>query len=96
MVAEMALSASPSVFFDAVAVLAGPNGDKSTERRTGRSQLPDGRGSPPKSDRFGRCFRLDEETHVDVVGVTPLNGSGDISKFIDFARNGEVRERDTA
>jgi hypothetical protein len=40
---------------------------------------------------------LAKKTHVDgVVGVTELGGSGDISKFIDFARNGKVWECDTA
>lgn len=40
---------------------------------------------------------LAKKTHVEgVVGVTDLRANGDISKFIDFARNGKVWERDSA
>jgi hypothetical protein len=40
---------------------------------------------------------LAKKTHVEgVVGVTEFRASADISKFIDFARNGKVWERDTA
>jgi len=31
-----------------------------------------------------------------VVGVTDLRGNGDVAKFIEFARNGKVWERDNA
>jgi catalase len=97
MVAEMALSGSPSVFFDAVAVLAGPNGDKAL------SAEPDAVSFLMDADRHLKAIALagvaglSKKTHVDgVVGVTQLGGSGDISKFIDFARDGKVWERDTA
>jgi catalase len=40
---------------------------------------------------------LAKKTHVEgVAGVTDLRANGDVSKFIDFARNGKVWERDTA
>ena len=40
---------------------------------------------------------LAKKTHVDgVVGVTDLRANGAVSKFIDFARNGKVWERDSA
>jgi len=40
---------------------------------------------------------LAKKTHVEgVVGVTDLRANGDVSKFIDFARDGKVWERDTA
>jgi catalase len=97
MVAEMALSGSPSVFFDAVAVLAGPNGDKAL------SAEPDAISFLMDADRHLKAIAiagvsaLAKKTHVEgVVGVTQLGGSGDISKFIEFARNGKVWERDTA
>jgi catalase len=97
MVAEMALSGSPSVFFDAVAVLAGPNGDKAL------SAEPDAISFLMDADRHLKAIAiagapaLAKKTHVEgVVGVTQLGGSGDIAKFIEFARNGKVWERDTA
>ena len=97
MVAEMALSGSPSVFFDAVAVLAGPSGDKAL------SAEPDAVSFLMDADRHLKAIALagvaglSKKTHVDgVVGVTQLGGIGDISKFVDFARDGKVWERDTA
>jgi catalase len=95
--AEVALSGSPSIMFDAVAVLAGPAGDKSL------SAEPDSISFLLDADRHLKAIavagapNLAKKTHVDgVVGVTDLRANGDISKFIDFARNGKVWERDTA
>jgi catalase len=95
--AEMALSGSPSVMFDAVAVLAGGAGDKSL------SAEPDAVSFLMNADRHLKAIatagvsNLAKKTHVEgVVGVTDLRGKGDISKFINFARNGKVWERDTA
>ena len=95
--AEMALSGSPSIVFDAVAVLAGPAGDKSL------SAEPDATSFLMDADRHLKAIAiagvptLAKKTHVDgVVGVTDLRANGDVSKFIDFARNGKVWERDTA
>jgi catalase len=95
--AEMALSGSPSIMFDAVAVLAGPAGDKSL------SAEPDAISFLMDADRHLKAIaiagvsNLVKKTHVEgVVGVTDLRASGDISKFIDFARNGKVWERDSA
>jgi catalase len=97
LVAEMALSGSPSVLFDAVAVLAGPNGDKAL------SAEPDAVSFLMDADRHLKAIALAgvsglaKKTQVSgVVGVTELGGNGDISKFIEFARNGKVWERDTA
>jgi catalase len=97
LVAEMALSGSPSVLFDAVAVLAGPNGDKAL------SAEPDAVSFLMDADRHLKAIALAgvsglaKKTQVSgVVGVTELGASGDISKFIEFARNGKVWERDTA
>ena len=95
--AEMALSGSPSIMFDAVAVLAGPAGEKSL------SAEPDAIGFLMDADRHLKAIalagvsNLAKKTHIEgVVGVTDLRGNGDISKFINFARNGKVWERDTA
>jgi catalase len=97
LVAEMALSGSPSVLFDAVVVLCGPKGDKAL------SAEPDAISFLADADRHLKAIALAgasglaKRTHVEgVVGVTELGGNGDISKFIDFARNGKVWERDTA
>jgi catalase len=95
--AEMALSGSPSIMFDAVAVLAGPAGDKSL------SAEPDAISYLMDADRHLKAIavagisNLAKKTHVDgVVGVTDLRANSDISKFIDFARNCKVWDRDTA
>jgi catalase len=95
--AEMALSGSPSIMFDAVAVLAGPAGD------TSLSAEPDAISFLMDADRHLKAIavagisNLAKKTHVDgVAGVTDLRANGDISKFIDFARNGKVWDRDTA
>jgi catalase len=95
--AEVALSGSPSIMFDAVAVLAGPAGDKSL------SAEPDAVSFLMDADRHLKAIavagvsNLAKKTHLEgVVGVTDLRGNGDISKFIDFARNGKVWERDSA
>jgi catalase len=97
MAAEMALSGSPSVLFDAVAVLAGANGDKAL------SVEPDAISFLMDADRhlkaiaFAGIPTLAKKTQVPgIVGVTELRGAGDISKFIEFARNGKVWKRDTA
>jgi len=95
--AEMALSGSPSIMFDAVAMFAGPPGDKSL------SAEPDAISFLMDADRHLKAIalagvsNLAKKTHVEgVVGVTDLRANGDVSKFIDFARDGKVWERDTA
>src|SRR5450755_3168915 len=97
MEAEMALSGSPSIFFDAVAVLAGAAGDKAL------SVEPDAVSFLMDADRhlkaiaFAGIPSLAKKAQVPgVVGVTELRGAGDIAKFIEFARNGKVWKRDTA
>jgi hypothetical protein len=78
-------------------VLAGPHGDQAL------SAEPDAVSFLRDADRHHKAIALAgvagpaKKTHVDgVVGVTPLAGGGDISKFIEFPRNGKVWERDTA
>ena len=95
-VAEMALSGSPSIMFDAVAVLAGAAGDKSLIAE------PDAVSFLMDADRHLKAIalagvsNLAKKTHVEGgIGVTDLRGNGDISKFIKFARSGKVWERDT-
>jgi catalase len=94
--AEMALSGSPSIMFDAVAVLAGTAGDKSLIAE------PDAISFLMDADRHLKAIavagvsNLVKKTHVEgLAGVTDLRANGDISKFIDLARNGKVWERDS-
>ena len=96
-IAEMALSGSPSIMFDAVAVLGGPAGDKSLGAEPNAISFLMDADRHLKAITIAGVPNLAKKTHVDgVVGVTDLRGNGEISKFIDFARNGKVWERDTA
>jgi catalase len=95
--AEMALSGSPSVLFDAVVVLAGPNGDKAlTADPDAVNFLMDAKRHL-KAIALASVANLAKKTQVTgVTGVTELGGTGDIAKFLDFARNGKVWEREPA
>jgi len=94
--AEMALSGSPSIMFDAVAVLAGPAGDKSLSAEQDAISFLMDADRHLKAIAVAGISNLAKKTHVDgVVGVTDLRGNGVISKFLDFALNGKVWERDT-
>ncbi len=93
-VAEMALSGSPSFLFDAVAVLAGPDGDRSL------SSDPDAISFLMDAKRHLKAVALSgvedlaEKTEVaGQVGVTDIDSAGGIASFIDFAKNGKVWER---
>jgi catalase len=95
--AEMALSGSPSVLFDAVAVIAGPNGDKFLTAN------PDATGFLMDADRHLKAIAtsgipgLAGKTQVSgKPGVIDLARSGDVARFIEVARNGRVWERDPA
>ncbi len=93
--ADMALAASPSVLFDAVAVLAGPDGDAALTKD------PDAVGFLMDACRHLKSIAvagvpaLAKKTFVaDVVGVCELTSAKGISAFIKFAKNGKVWERD--
>ena len=82
MAAEMALSGSPSILFDAVAVLAGAAGDKAL------SAEPDAVSFLMDADRHLKAIAytgiptLAKKTQVPgVVGVTELHGAGDIANL---------------
>jgi catalase len=96
-VAEMALSGSPSVLFDAVAVLAGPAGDKSLSADpNGISFLMDA-CRHLKAIGLSGVSSLTEKAQVEnLPGVTEVDSAGAIAKFIDFAKNGKVWEREPA
>ena len=93
--ADAALSGSPSVVFDAVAILAGNAGDKKL------AADPDAVGFLMDASRHLKAIALSgvpslaAKTHVaGEVGVTEVSGSKDLATFITFARNGKVWERE--
>jgi catalase len=93
----MALSGSPSIMFDAVAVLAGPAGDKSSSAEPDATSFLMDANRHLKAIAAAGIPNLAKKTHVEgVVGVTDLRSNGDVSKFIDFARNGKDWDRDSA
>lgn len=94
-IAEMALSGSPSVLFDAVAVLAGPDGDAAlTSNPDAISFLMDAKRHL-KAIALSGADGLAEKTEVaEIVGVTNIDSASGIAKFIDFARTGKVWERE--
>jgi hypothetical protein len=78
-------------------VLAGPAGDKSLSAKPEAVSFLMDADRHLKAIGLAGVANLAEKTHVDgVVGVTDLRGNGDISKFINFARNDKVWERDSA
>ena len=92
--ADVALAASPSVLFDAVAVLAGPDGDAELTKN------PDAIGFLMDACRHLKVIAiagvptLSQKTAVDgVTGVLPIGNPKDIAGYIKLARNGKVWER---
>jgi catalase len=95
--AEMALRGSPSIMFDAVAVLAGPAGDKAL------SANPDAVGFLMDACRHLKAIGLSGVPElagmahaVGLAGVTEIGGTKDIAAFIGFARDGKVWARESA
>jgi catalase len=94
--ADRALNGSPSVVFDAVAVLAGAAGDKAL------TADPDAVGFLMDAARHLKAIGLSgvsglaSKTQVaGMVGVVEFKGSN-VGAFVDLARNGKVWERETA
>jgi catalase len=95
--AEMALRGSPSIMFDAVAVLAGPAGDKAL------CANPDAVGFLMDACRHLKAIGLSGVLElagtahaVGLAGVTEIGGTKDIAAFIGFARDGKVWARESA
>ena len=93
--AEMAMRGSPSVVFDAVAILAGPEGDKSL------AADPDAIGFLMDACRHLKAIALSgvpeltaKANAAGLAGVTELGAAKDIGGFIDAARKGKVWERE--
>ena len=94
---DMALNASPSIFFDAVVMLAGPDGDSRL------AQVPDAVQFLRDAFRHLKAIGLSGVPQtaqraeiVAQLGVTDFaSGKDGISNFIDFAKGGRVWDRDS-
>jgi catalase len=93
--AHGALAGSPSVIFDAVAILAGPAGDKELAAN------PDAVGFMMDASRHLKPIatagipQLAQKTHVNgQPGVVELKSGADIPAFIQLAREGKVWKRE--
>jgi len=94
--AQMALRGSPSVLFDAVAVLAGPAGDKELSADPDcacfvtdacRHLKPIAVSGAPKLTLNHRL--------TGIPGITEITAAEEIELFISIARRGKVWERDS-
>jgi len=92
--ADVALNGSPSVLFDAIVVLGGPDGDKALAAN------PDAVGFMMDACRHLKAMglagvpNLAARTQVSgVPGVSELKSSRDIAAFIELARGGRVWAR---
>ncbi len=94
-VAEMALSASPSVLFDAVIVLTGKAGDKAlTADPNAVSFLMDALRHLKAIGLLDTNNLAEKAQVTNAIGVISLDSPAAISKFIELAKNGKVWERD--
>jgi catalase len=94
--ADRALNASPSVFFDAVVILAGASGDKAL------TVDPDAVNFLMDAVRHLKAIALSgvpglaAKAHVSGLdGVFEVKGADDIAPFIELARKGKVWARET-
>jgi len=93
--AQMALAASPSVLFDAVVVLAGPDGDTALTRNPDAVSFLMDAGRHLKAIGLAGVPKLAAKTAVaGMAGVADLKGAGEIRMFIESAKKGKVWERD--
>jgi catalase len=94
--AHMALNASPSVFFDAVAILAGPAGDKALTANPDAVGFLMDAGRHLKAIALAGVPNLTAKGHVGgEPGVIDLMNTKGIASFIELARNGKVWERES-
>jgi catalase len=91
----MALRASPSVLFDAVVILAGPDGDKKlTADPNAQAFLTDARRHC-KAVGFAGIPALTKKVGVtDEPGIMELTGKGGVKAFIAAATTGRFWERE--
>jgi catalase len=92
---DMALRASPSVLFDAVAILAGPDGDKKlTADPNAQAFITDARRHC-KAVGFSGIPGLTKKTGVtDEPGIAELSGKAGVKAFVDAAKTGRFWERE--
>ncbi len=93
--ADMALRASPSVLFDAVVILAGPDGDKKlTADPNAQAFLTDARRHC-KAVGFAGIPALTKKVGVtEEPGIMELTGKGGVKAFIAAATTGRFWERE--
>jgi catalase len=95
--AEMALRGSPSIMFDAVAVLAGPAGDKALSANPDALQFLMDACRHLKAIGLSGAPELAGNAHAEgLAGITDISAAKDIAAFIGFARNGKVWARESA
>jgi catalase len=93
--AQMALSGSPSVLFDAVAIISGDVGDKSLASNPDAiTFLIDAIRHLKAVGLSGAVVLSNKANAADTVGVTEISSAKGVASFIDFARNGKVWDRD--
>jgi len=94
-VADVALSGSPSVFFDAVAVLSGAPGDKSLSLDPNALAFLVDPCRHLKAIPVSGVPTLVAMTEVlNAARIVVVDNLGKIGAFVNFARNGKVWERD--
>src|ERR1700723_2030045 len=93
--ADMALRAAPSVLFDAVAILAGPDGDKKlTADPNARAFLTDA-CRHCKAVAFSGIPGLTKKSGVgEEPGIMELSAKAGVKAFIDAAKTGRFWERE--
>jgi catalase len=93
--ADMALRASPSVLFDAVAILAGPEGDKRlTADPNAQAFVTDARRHC-KAVGFSGISSLAKKAGLsEEPGIMEFNGKGGVKAFIAAAKTGRFWDRE--
>ena len=92
---QMALRASPSVLFDAVAVLAGPAGDAILAANPDAVSFLMDASRHLKAIALSGVSTLAAKTAVNgEIGVTTVNSAKSVAEFIKFAQGGKVWERE--
>ncbi|MEJ7607360.1 MAG: hypothetical protein WKF37_14115 [Bryobacteraceae bacterium] len=95
--ADAALSGSPSVFFDAVTILAGSAGDASLAANPDAVSFLMDANRHLKVIGLSGVPSLTVKAHVgSEAGVIDLVESNAVASFIELARNGKVWERESA
>jgi catalase len=91
---DVALDGSPSVLFDAIAVLAGPDGDKAMAANPDAVRFMMDACRHLKAMGLAGVPNLAARAQVSgVAGVSELKSSSDIAAFIALARDGRVWAR---